>query len=194
MRLRAVGCCLVVVAAATSCASGRASQMVPLTRMPPHPLSFGEYRLHGDGRVCRTRILGAEYSGASKHPRSAVLVVSTNVGGATAFWLPGAQGTPCRSVRTSIPPRVAHAIAMLVNKARPLPAGSMSCGPDDGTQVWLYLRPRHTARVQKLVLTPDGCLTVAADNLWPRLLPEQVMRTLAPYAPPGWARYLHHGV
>lgn len=70
----------------------------------------------------------------------------------------------------------------------------MSCGSDDGTEVWLYLRPRHTDRVEKVVLQPDGCLTVDADGLRPRYLPEAVMRALAPYAPPGWARYLRRGV
>lgn len=194
VRWRTVGCCVVVAAAMTGCATARASHPVPFTRMPARPLSFGEYRVQGGGKVCRTRIPGAEYHRASRHSRSAVPVVSTTVSGATAFWLPGAQGTPCRSVRTAIPRPAAHEIAMLVNRARAFFAGSVSCGFDDGTEVWLYLHPRHTQRVQKLVLTPTGCLTVNADDLWPRFLPEAVMRTLAPYAPPGWANYLHHGV
>jgi hypothetical protein len=194
MHWRAVGGCLLVLVALTSCSSGRATQSVPLSRMPAHPLTFGEYRVQGGGAVCRTRVPGAENAGAAKQSRSALPTVSTNLSGATAFWLPGAQGTPCRSVRTAIPAPAARKIAALINAAEPFPAGTVNCGSGDGTQIWLYLRPQQTNRVQQLALTPDGCLTVEAENLWPRLLPETIMRTLTPYAPQGWSKYLHNGV
>jgi hypothetical protein len=194
MRLRIVGCCVAAAATLSSCASGHASHPVSLTRIPAEPPSFGEYRLQTVGVVCRTRVLGAEYAGARKRTSSALLAVSRNVRGATAFWLPGGQGTPCHSVRTEITEPAAREIATLIDKARPFPAGTVNCGSDDGTQVWLYLRPRHTDRVQKVVLQPDGCLTVSASGLRPRYLPAAVMRMLAPYAPNGWTRYLHHGV
>lgn len=172
---------------------------MPLTRTPTHPLAFGTYPIQGEnGRVCRIRVPGAEYRDSktrrNSSPASPVLAVSTQVVGATAFWLPGAQGTPCHSVRTAIPAAPARKVAGLINAAKPFPAGEMSCGLDDGTQVWLYLRPARAHGTQKLILTPDGCLTIRADGLWPRWLPEAVMRTLAPYAPPGWTAYLHHGV
>lgn len=194
MRLGKLGCCAVAAAALTSCAAGRASHSVPLTRMPARPLSFGEYHRPGGGTVCRSRVRGAEYAGVRTQAHAALLAVSTDVRGATAFWLPGGQGTPCRSVRTEIPQPAARQIATLIDKARPFTAGTVNCASDDGTQVWLYLRPGNTDRVQEVVLQPDGCLTVDADGLWPRSLPEAVMRALAPYAPPGWARYLRRGV
>jgi hypothetical protein len=161
--------------------------------MPARPLAFGQYLVE-DSRICRTRVVGAEDRDSNTHPSTAVPVVSTDLVDATAFWLPGAQGTPCRSVRTAIPAASARKIAALVNSAQPLPAGPMSCGMADGTQVWLYLRPRNAQGVQKLILTPDGCLTIGADGLWPRRLPAAVMRTLATYAPPGWTAYLDNGV
>jgi hypothetical protein len=205
VRARLIVCCLGLVAAGAGCASNsvphahlqatevRPSQAVPQTRMPARPLAFGQYQVQGS-RICRTRVLGAEYRDSQTHQSTAVPAVSTDLVGATAFWLPGAQGTPCRSVRTAIPAASARTVAALVNGAGPLPAGQMSCGGGDGTQVWLYLRPTHARGVQKLILTPDGCLTVGADGLWPRRLPVAVMRTLAPYAPPGWTAYLDNGV
>jgi hypothetical protein len=205
VRTRLIVCCLGLVAAGAACASNsvprahlqptevRSSQAVALTRVPARPLAFGEYLVQGS-RICRTRVIGAEYRDSQTHPSPAVPVVSTDLVGATAFWLPGAQGTPCRSARTALPATPARTIAALVNGARPLPAGPMNCGTEDGTQVWLYLRPTHAQGAQKLRLTPDGCLTIGADGLSPRQLPAAVMHTLAPYAPPGWTAYLHNGV
>jgi hypothetical protein len=189
VRWRVTFCCLCVALAAASCAEAApSSQAVPVTSMPAKPLAFAEY-----GHVCRTRISGAEYRGAHS-ASSAVLTVSTDLAGATAFWLPGAQGTPCRSVGTAIPAAAARRLAVLVNKAQPLGTGAGGCGSSDGTQVWIYLRPEHARGVQKLTVIPDGCLGISADGLSPRSLPVAVMRTLAPYAPPGWAAYLHNGV
>lgn len=188
VRWRVIFCCLCVALAVASCAKAApSSQAVRVTGMPAKPLAFAEY-----GHVCRTRIAGAEYRSAHS-ASSAVLTVSTDLAGATAFWLPGAQGTPCRSERTAIPAAAARRLAVLVNKAQPL-TGDGSCGSGNGTQVWIYLRPEHARGVQKLIVTPDGCLGISADGLSPRRLPAAVMRTLAPYAPPGWAAYLRNGV
>jgi hypothetical protein len=81
--------CVCVAAAAASCTTkSRPSQLVPLTRMPAHPLAFRIFRLrNGPGRVCRTRILDAEYRNANTHESIAALTVSTHLAGATAFWL-----------------------------------------------------------------------------------------------------------
>lgn len=166
-----------------------------MTRLPDRPLVFGTYPAgRSNDRVCRTKLIGAEHRVLVGHQVDAMLSVSTHVVGAVAFWLPGLQGTPCRSSRSEIPAGAARAIAVQINRAPPLPAGPMSCASDDGTAVWIYLRPAGTRAVQKVTLSPVGCLTVSAAGRWPRYLPASVMRTLAPYAPPGWTRYMSNGV
>ena len=163
--------------------------------MPAQPPAYGEHPIQGRGQACGTRGSAAEHPGATRQQDSSALPrVSTHLLGATAFWLPGAQGTPCRSVRTAIPAAPARRIAVLINNASAILDGTMNCGADDGTRVWLYLHPVHVRGGQKLTLAPVGCLLIGADGFRDRFLPEAVMRALAPFAPSGWRAYLHNGV
>lgn len=170
-------------------------QPVRLGRLPARPFAFSEHRSSGGGRVCVTRVPGIENRGQHRGRTTRALPeVDATVSGATVFWLPGFQGTPCHSVRTDIPKSTTGRIAASIDKAPPFPAGPMSCGMDDRTQVWVYFHLSGRKRVQLVRLLPDGCLTASADGLWPRRLPVAVMRALAPYAPPGWSAYLDNGV
>jgi hypothetical protein len=125
--------------------------------------------------------------GSGQSETQGLVTVDAHPRGLTAFWIPGFDQRPCRTVRTHYGASVASRLADDLRTAPRYPKGVVHCPNDTGAAVYLYFgygagRPSEFARAQ---LT--GCRFVIAPNRESRRLSDRLISDLAAIAPQPWA-------
>lgn len=122
----------------------------------------------------------------------ALPTVSPDPSGATVIWIPGASGTQCRPVRTTLPAGVAQNLARHLNAAPSFASfGATHCPNDLGIAADVYFHFPGTAKTQLMVLPLTGCQSAYSPGFAARWFITMSDAAFVKQIPSGWVTLRH---